>query len=258
MIVASWTVPSHIKAITTVSDGGNSVTPFASNNLALHVGDCSDTVASNRALLRQNLPGEPLWLEQVHSTIIVDADSYACCDSSSDVVRGPVADGAITRVPNRVLAVMTADCLPLLICDKAGTQVAAVHAGWRGLANGIVEQCIAKFSAPSNHLSVWLGPAIGPSAFEVGQDVVDEFTAQRPQDLKFFKPVADKTKVDKTNVKKFKADLYGLARSRLLSLGVVDISGGDYCTYTQDDLFFSYRRDGQTGRMASLIWIEQQ
>ena len=175
MIIANWKVPSHIKAMTTVRSGGHSLAPFSSNNLALHVGDSPQVVAENRALLRQRLPCEPLWLEQVHSTIIVDADT------SSETSGVPVADGAITEVANRVVAVMTADCLPLLICDNEGKQVAAVHAGWRGLVNGIIEQAIARFNAPGEQLSVWLGPAIGANAFEVGQDVrpSDRFVAAR-------------------------------------------------------------------------------
>jgi len=246
MIVANWQAPPHIKAFTTIRDGGISGAPFASNNLGLHVGDSPDAVATNRALLRQQLPDEPLWLEQVHSTTIVNGDYAVNDDSAVSSANIPTADGAITQVANRVMAVMTADCLPLLICDSRGQQVAAVHAGWRGLADGIIEQCIAQFNVPPQNLMVWLGPAIGANAFEVGQDVVDCFVAQRPQDLGCFTEVGDK----------YLADLYQLARSRLGDLGVRQISGGDYCTYTQEDLFFSYRRDGQTGRMVSVIWIE--
>lgn len=249
MIFANWNAPRHIKAMTTVSYGGNSEAPFSSNNLALHVGDNPDVVESNRQLLCHHLPSEPLWLEQVHSTVIVDAD---LCN-----VAVPIADGAITRTPNRVVCVMTADCLPLLICDSEGRQVAAVHAGWRGLVNGIIEQCIDSFNAPASNLSVWLGPAIGPKAFEVGQDLVEQFVAKCPQDIKYFSVIANKDNGASATAVKYYADLYGLARARLLSLGVNDISGGEYCTYSQDQLFFSYRRDGQTGRMASLIWIDQ-
>ncbi|NRA52913.1 MAG: peptidoglycan editing factor PgeF [Gammaproteobacteria bacterium] len=240
MIAANWQAPPHIKAFTTIRDGGASGTPFVSNNFGQHVGDNPEAVAANRALLRQQLPSEPLWLEQVHSTIIVNGDKT----NSTAVI--PTADGAITQVANRVMAVMTADCLPLLICDSRGQQVAAVHAGWRGLANGIIEQSVAKFKVAPQDLMVWLGPAIGANAFEVGQDVVDCFVKKRPQDLECFTSVGEK----------YLANLYQLARARLADLGIKQVSGGDYCTYTQQELFFSYRRDGQTGRMVSLIWIE--
>ena len=240
MIAANWQAPPHIKAFTTIRDGGASGTPFVSNNFGQHVGDNPEAVAANRALLRQQLPSEPLWLEQVHSTIIVNGDKT----NSTAVI--PTADGAITQVANRVMAVMTADCLPLLICDSRGQQVAAVHAGWRGLSNGIIEQSVAKFKVAPQDLMVWLGPAIGANAFEVGQDVVDCFVKKRPQDLECFTSVGEK----------YLANLYQLARARLADLGIKQVSGGDYCTYTQQELFFSYRRDGQTGRMVSLIWIE--
>ncbi|NRA72575.1 MAG: peptidoglycan editing factor PgeF [Gammaproteobacteria bacterium] len=228
MIKASWQAPVHIHGITTTRRDGN---------IALHVNDDPAVVFANRQLLSKHLPNEPLWLEQVHSTIIIAADQ------PHQVV--PIADAVITSQRHQVIGVMTADCLPLLICDKAGQQVAAVHAGWRGLAAGIIEQAIAQFFAPNDQLMVWLGPAIGASAFEVGQEVLDQFVKQRPQDITHFKRHGDK----------YLADLYGLARARLAAMGITNISGGDSCTYTQTDQFYSYRRDGQTGRMVSLIWI---
>ena len=228
MIKANWSAPAHIYAMTTTRGNGN---------IALHVNDNPATVLKNRHSLAQQLPNEPLWLEQVHSTVIINAD-----ESHQSV---PIADGVITSTPKQVIGVMTADCLPLLICDKTGQQVAAVHAGWRGLAAGIIEQSISKFIASNDQLMVWLGPAIGASAFEVGQDVVEQFIKQRPQDIEHFNRHGNK----------YRADLYGLARGRLMALGITDITGGDHCTYTQSDQFYSYRRDGQTGRMVSLIWI---
>ena len=242
MIAANWTAPSNINTVTTTRDGGHGVSPYLSNNIALHVGDDPANVKRNRATLCQVLPSEPLWLEQTHSTIIIDGDKQ--------YQSVPVGDGVITSTPNRVIGVMTADCLPLLICDQFGNQVAAVHAGWKGLADGIIENCIAKFISSPQQLSVWLGPAISGQSFEVGQDVFDLFVDQRPSDASCFKEA-----ISGRYEKKYLADLYALAKARLIALGVKDISGGNYCTFNQADLFFSYRRDGVTGRMISLIWI---
>lgn len=213
--------------------------PYASLNLADHVGDDPVRVARNRALLceRLALPGEPLWLRQVHGC---------------EVARGGVdqngceADAAVALVPGVVCAVLTADCLPLLLCDRAGTRAAAVHAGWRGLAAGVIEAAVARMQAAPADLLAWLGPAIGPDAFEVGAEVRTAFLARDPAAGAAFRPSPGG---------RWLADLYLLARHRLAAAGVGRISGGGLCTYTDARRFYSYRREGVTGRMASLIWI---
>jgi YfiH family protein len=185
------------------------------------------------------LPNEPIWLTQTHSTIAVEAIPEHAEQT---------ADASYTDTVNRVCVVLTADCLPLLICNSRGTKVAAIHAGWRGLAGGIIENTLEKLALPGSELLVWLGPAIGPQKFEVGNDVYDAFIAQDESARMAFIPKAHD---------KWLANLYLLATQRLNKLGVTAIYGGDYCTHTQSDLFFSYRRDhGKTGRMASAIWIQ--
>ena len=242
MIIANWSAPGHIQAVTTTRCGGNSLVPYAGNNLALHVGDSQQQVLANRQMIRAKLPAEPVWLEQTHSTIICNID-----DTQDEV---PFADGSITTQVNKICSVMTADCLPILVCDSRGKQVAAIHAGWRGLANGIIESCINQFKDPAHLLHVWLGPAISPEHFEVGEEVFNTFVEQNPEDIVCFKSLSYKFQADK-----YLANLYQLATARLNRLGIIKVSGGDYCTFKQADQFFSYRRDGQTGRMASMIWI---
>jgi len=238
MIIPDWNVPAHVKALSTTRIGGFSQAPFYSNNLGLHVGDNSELVQKNRALLAQELPSVPIWLEQQHTTAVVDA---------ANLLPQPViADASVSRLRNVVCCVMTADCLPILLTNSSGSQVAAVHAGWRGLCDGIIEKTIASFSVPPSDIIVWLGPAIGASAFEVGDDVLARFCAQHSDDQQCFIP----------HGQRYLADIYQLARNRLHRLGIGDISGGQYCTHTQSQQFFSYRRDGQTGRMATLIWFE--
>jgi len=238
VITPRWNAPDHIKAFSTTRVGGLSQAPFASNNLGQHVGDSSDTVAANRTLLNSYLPSAPIWLDQRHTTTIIDINASTGAH---------IADASVTDVKNVVCCVMTADCLPILLTDKQGTQVAAVHAGWRGLCDGIVENAIAAFSCPAREVIAWLGPAIGPNTFEVGQDVVDRFCQRHPSDVCCFEPQNNR----------YLADIYKLATKRLERAGVTEISGGEYCTYQQSELFFSYRREGQTGRMASMIWIEK-
>jgi YfiH family protein len=191
-----------------------------------------------KTLLR--LPNEPIWITQTHSTIVIEATPEN---------REKNADASFTQEPNCICAVLTADCLPILLCNKEGTQVAAIHAGWRGLANGIVESTLNAFE-PSAGLFAWLGPAIGPQKFEVGKDVYDSFTHKHPEAQQAFLAIAENM---------WLADLYALAKMRLASEGVQHIFGGNFCTYTEENLFFSYRRDkGKTGRMASLIWISPE
>jgi hypothetical protein len=241
-IVPGWPAPPGVRALITTRAGGASRGAYAGLNLGLNSGDDAEAVARNRASLRQWLPAEPLWLRQVHGTTVVEADSAE---------GSPEADAAIARRPRRVCAVLSADCLPLLLCNEAGTAVAAVHAGWRGLCAGVIEQTLRAMACPPQALLAYLGPAIGPAAYEVGAEVREAFVAAdregESESEAAFAPGAPG---------KFHADLYALARLRLARSGVSSIYGGDCCTYTERERFYSYRRDGATGRMASLIWIE--
>lgn len=236
-----WPAPSRVRAVVTTRTNGCSAAPYASLNLGDHVGDDPQRVTRNRALLMQQLAlaAPPRWLEQVHGCDLLD------CSLSRE--ERPRADAAVSRMPGEVCAVLTADCLPLLICDRAGEQVAAVHAGWRGLAAGIIEKTLARFDCPGSDLLVWLGPAIGPEAFEVGDEVRALFTGLNPADEAAFRPSPSG---------RWLADIYRLARSRLAPWRPGFIGGGDRCTFSEPEHFFSYRRDGETGRMASLIWIQ--
>ncbi len=235
-ITPDWPAPPNVQAIQTTRCGGVSIAPYANLNLGDHVGDDPSAVAENRRLLLTHLPGEPVWLKQVHGTHCLDA---------ATAVAGAEADAAFTRQPGVVCAVMTADCLPVLLCDVAGTVVAAAHAGWRGLVAGVLEQTVAAMNVPADQLIAWLGPAIGPQHFEVGDDVRMAFLNQHPHNEFAFSP--------KTNGKCL-CDLYALARLRLEAIGLRRITSADFCTAGDPDRFFSYRRDGTTGRMATLIW----
>jgi len=234
-----WPAPPQVKAVLTTRFGGVSEAPYDTFNLATHVGDDRDAVVQNRLRLveRLALPSEPLWMTQVHGCAVADPAQ----DSS-----GCRADAAQTETPGRVCVVLTADCLPLLLCNRGGTRVATVHAGWRGLAAGVIEAAVACFSDPPETLVAWMGPAIGPSAFEVGRDVRDAFVRPDPGSASAFLPAG----------KRWLADIYRLARRRLARLGIGFIAGGNYCTVTDPRRFFSYRRDAVTGRMATLIWID--
>ncbi len=237
-IIPHWPAPPNVRTIQTTRRGGVSAAPYASLNLGDHVGDDPAAIAENRRLLRTHLPAEPLWLKQVHGTRCLDA---------AMAHPGDEADAAIARQPGVVCAVLTADCLPVLFCDIAGTIVAAAHAGWRGLVAGILEQTVAAMNVPADQLLAWLGPAIGPQHFEVGEDVRMAFLNQNPHSEFAFSP--------KTNGK-WLCDLYALARFRLGAMSISRITSADFCTVGDPDRFFSYRRDGTTGRMASLIWRE--
>lgn len=240
LIIPNWPAPLNVKAVVTTRQGGVSPAPYESLNLGTHVGDEHAGVARNRVLLKEaaKLPADPHWLQQVHGCRV------AQCDSEGLPV---AADASTTMVPGRVCAVLTADCLPLLICNRRGTRVAAVHAGWRGLASGIIEATLARFE-PDDELLVWLGPAIGPTAFEVGGEVRDAFLTVDPLAEAGFKS---------NRPGHWLADLYFLARRRLALPSVAYIGGGDHCTLSDSNRFFSYRRDGITGRMASLIWLSE-
>jgi YfiH family protein len=235
-----WAAPSNVKALVTTRHGGSSIAPYESLNLADHVGDDVACVAHNRALLAREcrLPDKPFWLSQVHGCSVVSPDSAS---------PGCQADAVYSDQPGVVCAVLTADCLPLLITDRKGKEVCAVHAGWRGLAAGVVENALQRFSSPAQELLVWLGPAIGPAAFEVGDEVRERFLSHRQDAAEFFTI---------TRPGHWLADIYALARMRLNAAGVGFICGGDFCTFNQESLFFSYRRDGKTGRMAAMIWRE--
>ncbi len=243
MYPADWFIPKGVKLAFSQRTGGVSQPPFDSLNLGAHVGDDILAVEQNRQRLSEQLglTAQPAWLEQVHGTEIVDLDV------ALNVEHSRVADGSLCRTANHVCTVMTADCLPVLICDQAATQVAAVHAGWRGLCNGIVEAAINQFDAPIESLHVYLGPCIGADAFEVGAEVRQAFVDLHPQTSRYFVPHNDK----------YLGDLQGIARYRLERLGVQHIYQQPYCTYTLSEHYFSYRRESVTGRMASLIWLEK-
>lgn len=235
-----WPAPGNVHAATTTRIGGTSVNPYASLNLSGHVDDQADAVAENRRRLRAGLqlPNAPVWLKQVHGAEVVDAAIARA---------GTVADGAYTRNRGVVCAILTADCLPIFICNREGTEVALLHGGWRGLAGGIIEQGLGRFRAPAAELLVWLGPAIGPDAYEVGEELRQVFMAHDARAAQVFRAGARG---------KWYMDLYAAAHQRLAAHGVRTIYGGAYCTSTQANLFFSHRRDGVTGRMASLIWLD--
>lgn len=236
-IVPDWPAPPNVRALVTTRHGGISIGPYASFNLGDHVGDDPAAVAENRRLLYTRLPAAPVWLKQVHGNRCVDAAS-AVPDSE--------ADAAFARSPGIVCAVLTADCLPVLLCDTDGTAVAAAHAGWRGLAAGVIEATVAALGVPGERLIAWLGPAIGPQSFEVGGEVRTAFMAHDPRAASAF--------IRRSN-DKWLCDIYRLARQRLETLGVCRIASAEFDTCRDAQRFFSYRRDGVTGRMASLIWI---
>jgi len=232
-----WPSPPSVRACATTRIGGVSRGPWAGLNLGGHVDDDPQAVAKNRARLsaQLGLPAEPQWLSQVHGTQV--------CRPGQPLAR---ADACFEDRPGRVCVVMTADCLPVLFCNAAGTRVAAAHAGWRGLLAGVLEQTVATFDDPPERIMAWLGPAIGPWAFEVGDEVRVEFVAESAASALHFQP---------HGAGHWLADLYGLARDRLAAVGIGQVSGGDFCTFSDPVRFFSYRRDGVTGRMASLIWL---
>lgn len=236
-IEASWPAPAGVRAFSTTRNGGKSEGPFKSLNLGLHVGDEPSRVKENRGLLKESLelPSEPQWLNQVHG------------NQTARPIQGQIqtADAMHTDAKATVCAVMTADCLPLLLCSEDGAHVAAVHAGWRGLAQGVVGETIQAIG--TTQLLAWMGPAIGPESFEVGLDVYREFSEQEPKFSEAFTPVREG---------KWMLNIYELTKLILLREGVSSIYGGDYCTVKEADRFFSYRRERITGRMATLIWRE--
>lgn len=244
VLIPDWPAPDKIHAAISSRKGGRSVSPWDELNLAFHVGDEASVVAKNWQILSEQLrlSVPPQLLRQVHGTSIVLADT-------DGVIR--TADGCYANRAGPVCTVMTADCLPLLICNMKGTEVAAIHAGWRGLASGIIDKAIKQFAAHASELMVYLGPAISQPNFEVGCDVVDAFLASCHPSM--HRQIRDC--FVRTDDVHWKADLYRLAKIALNSAGVSQVYGGDFCTYDDAEHFYSYRRDGQTGRMASLIWI---
>ena len=241
VIQPEWKAPAHVKVVSTTRSGGVSHAPYDSMNLGLHVGDDAQAVQENRRRLveRHGMPGQPVWLRQVHGVSMLAAD---------DPVDDPCADGAWTGKHGNPVVVVTADCLPVVLTDSEGTRVAAVHAGWRGLSAGVLEQAVGVFTK-GEPLHAWLGPAIGPAAFEVGEDVRAAFVQRRADFATAF--------VERNDAGKYLADLYALARTELSSLASVEISGGTRCTYTEVDLFHSHRRDGAaSGRMGTFAWLE--
>lgn len=239
-ITPNWNVPKQIQAFTTLRSGGVSQAPFDSFNLSSHVNDNLADVMKNRELLVEKfqLPQIPLFLNQTHSTKVIRLP-YSGTDLEADAV--------YSNQPNQVCLIMTADCLPVLFVSEDGKEVAAAHAGWRGLCDGVLEATIAEFECKPAQISVWLGPAIGPNSFQVGGEVIEQFCAFDPNAKQAFIE-------DESTSGKFLGNLYQIAKQRLNKLGIANIFGGEHCTYTEKSLFFSYRRDKQTGRMATLIW----
>lgn len=236
-ITPEWPAHARVRALVTTREGGVSVAPYDGFNLGTHVGDAPSAVAANRAQLASLLPAAPKWLEQVHGVRVVEA---------AGLVEVPCADAAVTREAGVVCAVMTADCLPVLLSARDGSVVGIAHAGWRGLAAGVIESTIAAMNTPPQSLIAWLGPAIGPTAFEVGEDVRAAFVAIDP---------ASEADFTAAGQGKWFADIFALARRRLARAGVAQVFGGGLCTFTDAKRFYSYRRDRVTGRMASLIWL---
>ncbi|KZN66968.1 peptidoglycan editing factor PgeF [Pseudoalteromonas luteoviolacea] len=239
VLLPSWPLQSQIGAVSSTRLGGYSSTPFDELNLAYHVGDKEQDVAENRTVISAYLPAEALWIEQVHGNQVhvLNKDT-----DTSKLVR---ADAMYTNLRRRPLAIMTADCLPILLATKQGDEVAAIHGGWRPLAGNIIANTLRHFSASSTEVMAWLGPAIGATAFEVGAEVRQAFIEQGEAYRQAFSPTASN---------KYLADIFLIAKLQLHALGVTSVHGGNLCTVSHPELFFSYRRDGQCGRMATVIW----
>ena len=243
-------LPEGVGVLSTLRSGGVSTGVYADLqgsgglNLGAHVGDAPEAVAENRALLRSLLPGDPIWLEQVHGTEVVNAQNVSTSDAA------PRADAIMATAGSQVCTIMTADCMPVLLADKRGKVVGAAHAGWRGLAGGVIQNTVKHLrEAGADELVAWLGPGIGPERFEVGEDVLAAFQHLGPAAESAFVPIVDKPD-------KYLANLPALARLVLVSAGVVQVAGGDRCTVSEASEFFSFRRDRVTGRMATMIWIK--
>ena len=252
-LTPDWPAPKNVRSAISLRTGGVSEAPFNSNNLALHVEDNPAHVLANRQALvtALNLPCDPLWLEQVHGTDIVYLSNVQGVPKAQGI---PRADGSYTDTANTVCAVLTADCLPVLLCNASGTHVAAAHAGWRGLCNGILRDSVATFPQHDDQIMAYLGPAIGPQTFEVGAEVLESFLA-KAQNVEHQQAIRAAF-VPSSTIGKHLADLYALARAELAASGVTAVYGGEHCTFSQPEQFYSYRRDRKTGRNASLIWLQ--
>ena len=247
----SWPAPGNVHAFTTLRHGaGASLPPFDHFNLGNRVaadGDDAATVERNRTELVEHfaLPSTPHWLRQVHGTEVLRVDAPAIAKAAADE---PVADASVTSTPGVVLAILTADCLPVVFTNTTGTQIGAAHAGWRGLADGVLENTVAAMHAPASDLIAWLGPAAGPQAYEIGEDVFDAFVSRDAEAASAF--VA-------TRPGHWRVDLYHLARQRLSALGITRVHGGELCTISDPQRFYSHRRDARTGRLATVIWMDE-
>jgi YfiH family protein len=257
LITPEWEAPIGVRAVMTTRLGGVSVAPWESLNLGVHVGDNTAAVLENRTRVRKEaeLPSEPVWLEQVHgsSVVVLDAGNIPRTATAEQLMdsRRPRADAAVTRQAGVVCTIQVADCLPVLFAARDGSVVGAAHAGWRGLASGVLGATVAAMDVPGDQIVAWLGPAIGPQNFEVGDDVVAAFIATAHDDQRTETEAAFVRKPDG----KWLCDLFALARLRLAAAGVTQVSGGGLCTVSDGRRFYSYRRDGQTGRMAALVWL---
>jgi polyphenol oxidase len=248
VITPDWPAPARVRCAFTLRSGGMSVAPYDSLNVGAHVGDAAEAVAENRRRVREylRLPAEPAWLQQVHGTDVVDLDMLE--EAPRPASGGaPRADAAVMHEDGRVCVIQVADCMPVLFAARDGSAVGAAHAGWRGLAGGVLERTVRTLGVPGAGLIAWLGPTISQRHFEVGDDVRTAFVSGDPGAATAFV----------TNTRgRWQCDLYALAGRRLAALGIRDVSGGGWCTYADAARFFSFRRDGQCGRMAALIWLE--
>ena len=242
-LVANWPAPTRVKTFATTRKPGNSESPYDQNNLGLHVGDDPKKVEANRRGLKTllNLPKEPEWLQQTHSTDCINVD----------IETNRNADAAITHESNRVLAIMTADCLPIMLCNQQGTEIAAIHAGWRGLVNGVIENTVAKLKSDSSDLMAWIGPSICHNCYEVGDEVRNTILSRYQQSETCFNPSQQST----ITAPKWLANLPKLAETVLNKLGIEAVYQSKMCTFEQTEYFYSYRRSPQTGRIATLIWL---
>jgi YfiH family protein len=255
-LIPDWPgLPDNVGVLSTTRRGGVSPAPYDDGmgagglNLGTHVGDQPHNVAANRAILRQMLPDDPVWLSQVHGTAVANLAEVT-------TQQVPEADASLSSVPGKVCVIMTADCLPVLFADLQGKTVAAAHAGWRGLAAGVLEKTVeAMRAAGAGELTAWMGPAIGAYQFEVGADVKKVFVDGAPDDAAARRVEAAFTPID-GKPDKYLADIYALARQVLLRAGVKQVHGGEFCTVSNSGRFYSYRRDGVTGRQATLIWLK--
>ena len=239
-LVPEWPAPARVRAFVTTRAGGVSEGEYASMNLGANSGDEAGRVMRNRAIVRERVPGEPAYLAQVHGTDVADLDAV-------DESHRPRADAAVASRAGRVAVVLTADCMPLFLADRAGRRIAVAHAGWRGLAAGVVESTLAAMRTDAKEVVAWMGPTIGPRAFEVGVEVKDAFERADPAATAAFAPHVPG---------KYLADLYALARQRLARAGVREVHGGGFCTFHEPGRFFSYRRVAKSGRMGAFIWLE--